>query len=240
MYGTLCASIHRISGQYADLTSSHLFPEHCFTVKDSSSIRRGSDLLYHRISGLAENVSDYNGEADFVTAGNTFEVLARHQSSGADQLLDWLVRPIMPEPNLSLTNVRRKSFSRALSSVHWRDSNSASMQTGRTLHVYWSLTPFLFSIAKAAAFRIVNLQALRVQMAHPSRLKELDQGLESSSTNSTTITRYCRIFLVSISAINPHRDALTKCSRRAVSDVSPVLPTRPHSRSATTRLPSLL
>ena len=94
MYGTLYAIIHRTSGQYADSTSSNLFPEQCFTVQDPSSIRRGSDLLYDRMSGPAESVSDYNGEVDFVTAGNTFEVLARHQSSGADQLLDWLVRSI--------------------------------------------------------------------------------------------------------------------------------------------------
>lgn len=174
MYGTLYENIHRISGQYADPTSSHLFPEQCFTVQDPSSIRRGSDLLYDQITGLAKSVSDYSGEVDFVTAGNTFEVLARHQSRGVDQLLDWLVRPIVKEPDLSLTNVRRKSFSSALSSVHWRDSNSASMQTGRALHVYWSLTRFLFSIAKAAAARIVKLQALRVQTAHQSRLKELD------------------------------------------------------------------
>ena len=157
MYGTLYANIHRRSGQYADSTSSHLFPEQCFTVQDPSSIRRGSDLLYDRISSLAESVSDYNGEVNFITAGKTFEVLARHQSSGADQLLDWLVRPIRMEPDLSLTNVRRKSFSRASSSVHWRDFNSASMQTRRTLHVYWSLIHFLFSMAKEAAVRIVNL-----------------------------------------------------------------------------------
>ena len=123
MSGTLYANIHRTSGQYADPTSSHLFPEQCFTVQDSSSIRWDSDLLYDRISGLAESVRDYNGEVDFATAGNTFEVLARHQSSGADQLLDWLVRRVRTEPNLSLTNVRRKSFSRASSSVHWKAFN---------------------------------------------------------------------------------------------------------------------
>ena len=166
MYGTLCTTIDGMSGQRADSPRSHLFPEQCFTVQDPSTVCRGSDLLYDRISGLAERASDYNGEAGFVTAGNTLEVLERHQSSGADQLLDWLVRSIRTEPGFSLTVVRRKSFSRALSNVHWRDFNLASMQIGRTLHVYWSLTRSLFSIAKAPAVQIVNLQVSRVQMAH--------------------------------------------------------------------------
>lgn len=155
-----------MSGQRADSPRSHLFPEQCFTVRDPSSLRRASDLLYDRISGLAESASDHNGETGFVTAGNTLEVLERHQSSGADQLLDWLVRPIRTEPGFSLIIVRRKSFSRPLSIVHWRDFNLASMQTGRTLHGFWSLTRFLFSMAKALAVQIVNLQVLRVQMAH--------------------------------------------------------------------------
>ena len=155
-----------MSGHCADSPCSHLFPETCFTIQDPSSIRRGSDSLYDRISGLTKSASDYNGEAGFITAGNTLEVLERHQSTGADQLLDWLVRPIRTESGLSLTIVPRKSFSRPLSNVHWRDSNLVSMQTGRTLHVYWSLTRFLFSTAKAPAVRIVNLQGSRVRMAH--------------------------------------------------------------------------
>ncbi len=166
MYGTLQTTIERMSGQRTDSLRSHLFPEQCFTVQDPSSVRRSSDLLYDRISGLAESASDYNGEAGFVEAGNTLEVLERHQSSGSDKLLDWLVRPTRTEPGFSLTIVRRKSFSRALSNVHWRDFNLVSMQTGRTLHVYWSLTRFLFSIARAPAVQIVNLQVSRVQMAH--------------------------------------------------------------------------
>ncbi len=166
MYGTLCTNIDRISGQRADSTRSHLFPEQCFTVQDLSSLHRGSDLLYDRISGLAERTNDYNSGANFVTASSALEALARHQSSGADQLLDWLVRPMKTEPGFSLTIVCRRSFSKALSSIHWRDSNLASMQTGRTLHVYWSLTHFLFSMAKAPAVQTVDLQASRVQMAH--------------------------------------------------------------------------
>lgn len=166
MYGTLQMTIERMSGQRADSPRSHLFPEQCFTVQDPSSVHRGSDLLFDRFRGLTESASDYNGEAGFVTAGNTLEVLERHQSSGANQLLDWLVRPIRTEPSFSLIIVRRKSFSRLLSNVHWRGFNSVSMQTGRILHVYWSLTPFLFSIAKAPAARIDNLQVSRVRMAH--------------------------------------------------------------------------
>ena len=99
-YGTLYTIIDRISGERADSPRSHLFPEQCFTVQDPSSIRRGSDLLYDRISGLPESASDYNGEAGSVTAPNALEVLARHQSNGADQLLDWLVRPIRRESGL--------------------------------------------------------------------------------------------------------------------------------------------
>ena len=135
MYGTLDTTIDRISGQRADSTRSHLFPEQCFTFQDPSSIRRGSDLLYDRISGLAERASDYNSGANFVTAGNALEVLAPHQSSGADQLLDWLVRPMRTGPGFSLMIAHRKSFPKALSSIHWRDFNSVSIQTGQILHV---------------------------------------------------------------------------------------------------------
>lgn len=155
-----------MSGQRTDSPRSHLFPEQCFTVQDPSSVCRGSGLFYDRMSGLTESASDYSGEAGFATAGNTLEVIERHQSRGADQLLDWLVRPVRTQYGLSLTIVRRKSFSRPSSNVHWRDFNLVSMQTGRTLHVYWSLTHFLFSIAKAPAVRIVNLQGSQVRMAH--------------------------------------------------------------------------